>query len=111
MGVNKGDAKERGQSKHVTFNLTSHLTSKRPSLRAEKTSWFGGLKSPPRRYIKSVCYYSLDISLHGIVFQSEKHYSLAMLSIVLLRASKAAIAITHCSIMTIDLSLEFGAVA
>ena len=33
-----------------------------------------------------------------------------MLSIVLLRPSKAAIAITPCSIMTINLSPEFGAV-
>ena len=41
----------------------------------------------------------------------DKYYSLAMLSIVLLRTSKAAVAITPCSIMTIDLSLKFGAVA
>jgi hypothetical protein len=33
-----------------------------------------------------------------------------MLLIVLLRASKAIITITPCSIITIDLSLEFGAV-
>jgi hypothetical protein len=42
--------------------------------------------------------------------QSEKYYSLAILLIVLLRALKAAIAITPCSIITIDLSPEFGAV-
>ena len=34
-----------------------------------------------------------------------------MLSIVLLRTLKAAVAITPCSIMTIDLSPKFGAVA
>jgi hypothetical protein len=34
-----------------------------------------------------------------------------MLSIILLRASKAAIAITPCSIMNIGLSLSFGATA
>jgi hypothetical protein len=33
-----------------------------------------------------------------------------MLLIVLLRASKAAVAIPPCPIMAIDLSLEFGAV-
>jgi len=31
-----------------------------------------------------------------------------MLSIVLLRTSKAAVAITPCSILTIDLSVKFG---
>ena len=40
--------------------------------------------------------------------QSEKYCSLAILSIVLLRASKAAVAIAPCFIMTIDLSLECG---
>ena len=39
----------------------------------------------------------------------EKYYSLAIVSIIMLRASKAAVAIPSCSIMTFGLSLEFGA--
>jgi hypothetical protein len=42
--------------------------------------------------------------------QLEKYYSLAILSIVLLRALKAAIAITPYFIITINMSLEFRAV-
>jgi hypothetical protein len=42
--------------------------------------------------------------------QLEKYCSLAILSIVLLRTSKAAVAITPCSIIAIDLSPKFEAV-
>jgi hypothetical protein len=51
-------------------------------------------------------YFSIRLDLH-----LEKYYSLAIVLIILLRASKAAVAIPSCSIMTFGLSLEFGAVA
>jgi hypothetical protein len=92
--------------------LTS-ITTCRKAMRAETTLQFGGLKSLPHKYIKLklVCYYSLAIFLQGDDLRLGKYSSLAILLIVLLRASKVALAITPYCIMIIDLSSRFGAMA
>jgi hypothetical protein len=74
---------------------------------------FWGLKSLPREYIKlwSVCRCSSAVSPQGFGLQRENTVVLVMLSIVLLMASKAASAVSPCSITSISLFPNFGLIA